>query len=676
MKRMMCILLTLCLLAALTACGEGEKTVVATDSVMEATTPITEPTTEATLSPEEQLLSSLPESTRQAYEVGLVALEQLEDLERAITIGEAAEMLQKAYVHRTGVESKTLNELAQTPEYASITATRGLIAALPGLADIELVDGEYYENYEQWLQYIAGYRQKSAKGSGGCVKYLLSWTYWQRLQLNMTCLSSLFEEQGDIKDALAAMGEELLYTGISEIHMYAQAIYDDTNGKKFMTIDADGNFNPFREMTLQEVMECALVYYHYPNPIAIPEFVAPEDVGAYNSDIITADLLSRETDLPEASCQHLPAEWHGVILNDWNWLDEDCGGTDGEIYEYEIQAVKDAGFNFIGLELDLDWLQDYWLFKSDEPYCDFVNAEDKGSFSVERLEKLDQVLAWCMERDIHLNIRVTYPGNNYNGHGARMAILPQGKLGQSFPQYWQALARRYTDIPNQYLSFTVFTNASVAANKTGILNAIDAIQEVSPERCIIADCYNHIQSTSAYSIEAFAQRGVALSYTLQMTDTTVLTHRDLYRYNMKRECNELVAENFVQEFTWPYGELDGETVLSKDRWGAESFYDIMGMAELYGVGFMLSDFSISSIGVAEYPNYRYPDEAYHAMIADITSAVESRGYGWCFGHMYGYFGIADCIPRITDSTYEQVEDYPYYIDQTMLSWFRQLNHVS
>lgn len=676
MKRMIGIFLALAMLLSLTACGEQTETTAVTENIMETSTlPATEPTTEPTLSREEQLLASLPERTRQAYELGLVEPEQLEDLEATVTIGEAAQMMQKAYVHRTGVESKTLKDLAQTPEYAALTATRGLISALPGLADIELFDGEYYEDYEQWLHYAAGNRKKSPKGSGDCTKYLLSWTYWQRMQLNATYLASLFAEQGDMEDSLIAMDAEPLYTGVSEIHLYAQAVYDGTNGKKFMTMDADGNFNPFREMTMQEVVECALICYNYPNPAAIPEFVAPEDVGTYNPDIITADLLNRETDLPEASCQHLPAEWHGVILDDWNWLDENWG-TDGEIYEYEIQAVKDAGFNFIGLELDFGWLQDYWLFKSDESYRDFVKPEDKGNFSLERLEKLDQVLAWCMERDIHLNIRITYPGNRYNGHDACMAILPKGTLSQSFPQYWQALSRRYADIPNQYLSFTVFTNASVAANKAAILNAIDAIQEVSPDRCIIADCYNYLQHMPAYSVEAFAERGVALSYTLQMTGTTVLEHKDLFRYNMKRECNELTSESFIKEFSWPYEELDGEAALAKDRWGMESCIDIMEMAEKYGVGFMLSDFSVSCIGVAEYPDYRYPDEAYQAMIADITSAVESRGYGWCFGHQYGYFGIADCVPRITDSTYEQVEDYPYYIDQNMLNWFQQLNNVA
>lgn len=38
------------------------------------------------------------------------------------------------------------------------------------------------------------------------------------------------------------------------------------------------------------------------------------------------------------------------------------GHWDNYIYEYEIRAVKNAGFNYIGLELDFAWLQDYQLF--------------------------------------------------------------------------------------------------------------------------------------------------------------------------------------------------------------------------------------------------------------------------------------------------------------------------
>ena len=65
--------------------------------------------------------------------------------------------------------------------------------------------------------------------------------------------------------------------------------------------------------------EHALCYYNFPNPMACPEYVAPEEVGTYNTDIITAELLAKNTDLPEASCQHLP-QWQGVVMDDMELL--------------------------------------------------------------------------------------------------------------------------------------------------------------------------------------------------------------------------------------------------------------------------------------------------------------------------------------------------------------------
>lgn len=105
--------------------------------------------------------------------------------------------------------------------------------------------------------------------------------------------------------------------------------------------------------------------------------------------------------------------------------------------------------------------------------------------------------------------------------------------------------------------------------------------------------------------------------------------------------------------------------------------ETMDTAREYGVGFMLSDFGIRPInpdaGNEQYPRYRYPDDAYKAMITDITSTMEELGYGWCFATWYGTYGVAFCLPAIEDATYEQVEDYPYYIDQGMFSFFREIN---
>ena len=96
------------------------------------------------------------------------------------------------------------------------------------------------------------------------------------------------------------------------------------------------------------------------------------------------------------------------------------------------------------------------------------------------------------------------------------------------------------------------------------------------------------------------------------------------------------------------------------------------------MGFTLSEFGVSYpplAAVAIYPRARYADEPYHAMIRDITSTMEELGYGWCFAHWYGPYGVAFCIPAIQTSTYEQVEDYPYYIDQGMMGLFQKINGI-
>ena len=63
-------------------------------------------------------------------------------------------------------------------------------------------------------------------------------------------------------------------------------------------------------------------------------------------------------------------------------------------------------------------------------------------------------------------------------------------------------------------------------------------------------------------------------------------------------------------------------------------------------------------------------------VTQLTSTIEERGYGWCFAHWYGPYGVAFSMPAIANTVYEQVGEYPYYIDQTMRGWFREINGVS
>lgn len=668
MKQMVSLLLVLTMVLSLFAgCGNTqteEKTekpmVAATTQPAETAEPTTEPTTEPTLSPEDVLYNSLSDRMKQAVDVGIVELSQLEDLERIVTVGEASAMLQKAYVHRTGVESKTLNDLIVSADYSTRNATRGWLSAIPGLADMELTHGDKYESYDQWLSYM------HEKGEDGYeVTDDLSWTFRFRLMLN-DAYSGYFNDKGDGEAALAEMAEDLMYSTCVDVHDYGLRVYDSTNGKKFMEFDENGCFNPSRELTVVDVVESALVYWNYPNPMAIPEFISPEDVTGYNTDIITADLLSKETDLPAASCEHLPAEWHGVVMEDAAWLEESWG-PDSNIYEYEIKAIKEAGFNYIGYSLDFNWLQDYWLYKPDEQvYNSIVNKEDEGKFSVERLEQLDRVVALCVKYDIHLNLRAMGLGWNYDNTAQNRASVG------NMEKLWRAIAQRYADIPNEYLSFTLFTHAEMTPRDKDVLASVDAIREVSPDRCIIADIFAYTQSA-----KNFAQKGVALSYRLAMTDTNVLDHKELYKWNMSTMSNEFKGSSVIEGFTWPYDGYDAAALFAKKRWGGESLDQVMTIAEENGVGFMLSDFGVNlcRANYMEIPAARYADEAYKAMIVDITSTMEERGYGWCFAHWFGYFGITNSGPVYDNATYERMNDYPCYIDTAMYGWFQEINGV-
>lgn len=704
MKRTLSLLLVLTtLLSALTGCGGGQEETAQTapETAAAETVAATEATAEPTLSPEEELYNSLSDRMKQAVDVGIVELSQLEDLSRVVTVGEASEMLQKAYVHRTGVESKMLNELMTAPEYADETATLIWIAGVPGLADMELSHGAHYENYGQWRTYL----NKKTQGMED-----LWWAFNWRLSMisvvpNITIPAPglvggrtyEYDENGDTYTSQYGVFWSGLFQELQlpDTPLYAyevsdptpldygRSVYDSTNGKKYYALTEDMDW--LREMTVAEVTECALVYYNFPNPMAYPTFVAPEDVGSFNPDIITADLLYKETELPIPSCKKLPNEWHGTVMDDMT-LFERNHHQDDRIYEYEIRKVKEAGFNFVGLNLDFSWLQDNTLMDGQkDSYVDFVKAEDVGKLSLERLEQLDRVVALCMKYDIHLNLRATDMGGNNNANKNMMfGKTADIKNAPKLAAMWQAIARRYAEIPNEYLSFALFTSVTNLDTKAQFLiPSIESIRKVSPDRCIIADIYGWNMRQD--DVKAFAEQGVALSSRIG-TFGGVFNFSDYKADYFKFEGFSAAltpkGKAAIEGFDWPYkGKTDAKALLSMDQWRVAPEY-VMEIAREYGVGYMLSDFGVtlSPFSMIEdacaFPRFRYADEPYFAMIRDITSTMEELGYGWCFAHWYGPYGVAFCLPAIQTSTYRQVEDYPYYIDQGMMALFQEINGLS
>ena len=699
MKRTLSLLLAIVmLLSLLSGCGGKQETAqalpeaenaaeTAAPAVETAAEATAESTTEPTLSAEEVLYNSLSDRMKQAVDVGIVELSQLEDLNRTITVGEASAMLQKAYVHRTGVESMALNDLMNDPQYAALNADRGWVLTIPGLTDMELSKGEEFENYRQWQEYMNTANPAAWDWGPEDLWYgfddRLGIESFRLVDDNVVGRAYAVNapQSLDEESYFAMMGDGSLYgPGGSDAYLavpgYGLKVYDSTTGKKYFELE-EGSINPTKTLTVADAVEYALRFYHFPNPVAVPEFISPENVDKYNTNIITVELLNKATDLPQASCQRLPA-WHGVVMKEMGYRDRGMH-QDDRIYEYEIRAAKEAGFNMIGLELDFAWLQDYALQDPEfVPFAGLVPEEDAGKFSVERLERLDQVLAWCMEYDIHLNIRVVGLGDC--GNAAKVEdLLAKKETGTKLAEWWQAIARRYADIPNEYLSFTLFTSSGFNPKTQALIPSVDAIRQESPERCIIADiCGWWLKKADA---ETFAQAGVALSSRIGTEEKLqVFNHRKFYSPGQWLQTINASGENLIKNFQWPYNGMDAQSLLAST--GIDRVNETWAVAQEYGVGFTVSDFGVILDpyeyyrGAYFYPTYRYADEAYQAMILDITSSLEELNCGWSFSNWYGYFGITNCVPLVDDAVYEQVEDYPFYIDTAMYSWFKKINGVS
>lgn len=666
MKRMIALILALATALSLTACGgsapaETKPTEIA-PIVTEASTEA--PTTVPTLSHEEILYNSLPERMRQAVDIGIVELSQLEDLNRECTIGEAAQMLQNAYTLHNGIESRLMADVLAL-DYVNEPAYLGWIGRLPSAMQMEVFEPGDYESYPQWMEYMV--KKINNPSSRYQWNFIFPASVWLYIDNDSKMAEGGMAANMEGYDPFDGLTEGYPLLEECRDHGFligATAImYDQTNGDKIIECDTHYNFDVEKILTIGEMVEMALrTYYAF---FAGYDLAPYEECVACDDTIITAELLNKETDLPDASCAELPSSWHGVQMED---LDEElrvAGGYhyDREVYEYEIQAVKDAGFNYIGLQIDFSWFQaGSTVFRTD--------AQD-GQLDRNRLRKLDQILAWCMERDIHLDIRCTGLGG----------IDPTGKdwtasqdTAKKHAKLWGVLAQRYADISNTYLSFTLVDNTlqcwndkkadggfeSLYKNESQAAEllkpSVEAIRAVSPDRCIIAD----ISFWNATGKD-MAKLGVALSADLSANNDFFLI-----------PYSDFTDQKQILEKQWTD---DAGAMIESKNYGM-NILNIAAAAEENGLGFMISGWGeIATTGRPETPNVRYSDETYSAFLTDMAETLGSHGFGWCYEEWYGENGVVFSAPMTLNVSYQQIGDYPMYYDTAMLGFFKEVNGV-
>lgn len=594
----------------------------------------------------------LSDKLQQVCDLGIADIAVLSRWDEVCTKEESVAMLAKVHELRYGTSSKYLADPGIIEASKSVDTTRYYFAQALYFSAMESFYDAPYEFFDPWIHYCQENEQQFIWPDSQVIAQRLDGEVGE---------GGVWDHCPDLNEIDNPANADTLCWGldygISPAVNYAMLTYDRTDGKKVLELDESQYFRPFETMTIEQVAEAALRYYNSFEPAA--EMVAYADTAAFDTAIITSELLAKETTLPDASCASLPSDWRGVLVFDMGRVTSQAlsCNPDKRIYEHEIQTLNDVGFNFVGLVFDFSVLQG--------------PVPQEGKLNETRLKDLDQVIAWCMERDIHVDLRCSGTGGldkdtpfedwaQWNHDSANST-----DYAPEFAALWKAIAQRYADIPNCYLSFNLMIEPEINNDDQYAAffgPAVEAIREVSPDRCIIADIH-----CGGLTGKTMAEMGVALSY---------------HAYDPREFC---VVEYALQDNTdylhsvaWPYTASNGKTydaqaVLDSVIPGSVSANELAKTAEEYGVGFMVGEFGIFTTLM---PYNRYADETISTYYRDMVGAMTEKGYGWCGGVWDGTYGVVAYSPGIKTATYEQVGDYDFYIDKAMFDLFQDLNGVN
>ncbi len=171
-----------------------------------------------------------------------------------------------------------------------------------------------------------------------------------------------------------------------------------------------------------------------------PSYIPVTEVGNYDSTIITDQLLSEESSLPEVSQEQLPSSWKGFGLSSC----KDGRHIYRHFRESDVTFLAENGFNFLRVFFGFNTLR----------FPDY--PEDGRLVNENELKELDQLVAWGIEHGVHIQISMGFyldeNGNCKLDDSSNM--MPENDTQWSLvSDYWTMLSRRYAGISSRYLTF-------------------------------------------------------------------------------------------------------------------------------------------------------------------------------------------------------------------------------
>lgn len=299
---------------------------------------------------------------------------------------------------------------------------------------------------------------------------------------------------GDYMPVVDMNGEEWYNQTVQALN-FVICQSDKISGNKILPPIND-EFYPFKKITNKDGILAAFRLLRSLSKAA--KYVVLDEVGTHT---IPKELYTDTTILPPASNRSLPV-WRGMNTAHRAFAHYGAWGykPDNEYRESDMKLIHDMNMNFTRTMISFS-------------YFGYPKYPKDNRINLTMLEELDQWIAWGMKYGVHVQlcmsgfpemIHAEWPQEIETGD-----FFSNTKKQALTAKYWRMLAKRYADIPNEFLSFNLVNEIDPPddlAYAKVMKPIIDGIRGESSDRVIVADVHSH-----NITGEAIAQLGVALS---------------------------------------------------------------------------------------------------------------------------------------------------------------------
>lgn len=286
----------------------------------------------------------------------------------------------------------------------------------------------------------------------------------------------------------------------------------------------------------------------------------------------------------------------------------------GFFEEDEFKIISDWGFDFARIPLS---------------YRIFADVKNPYKIDEAKLSHLDDAVYWGQKHGLHVSICM-HRGYGFCVNADEPEAEPHdlwkdSEAQEVFAYHWCEIAKRYTDIPSDKLTFDLIneptgyvggrTYAKVASN------ALNKLCKICPDRTFVMDglSYGDIPPIDMLYTRL---NNIILS-------CRGYTPRGLTHYKINPTYNSFAP-------IWPgamESNLSPNMFSQIDRAALEQHYDMWAaIGEIYNVGIHCGEFGCAN---------KTPHSVVLAWLEDLLSVLKERNIGWGIWNLSGIFGVMD-----------------------------------